>query len=65
MAGQIEFKFPVISVLYELDTEDEDYKQKLEATVRDLEDLLRGDLSPYKSEGENTPVKLRAFTKRC
>ena len=65
MAENIEFKFPIHSVLYELESADKDYEQKVDHTVEDIRELLKGDLSPYKGEGENTPVKLRVFTKRC
>jgi hypothetical protein len=65
MAGNIEFKFPILSVLYELESTEKDYEQKVDQTVEDIRALLKGDLSPYKGEGENTPVKLRVFTKRC
>ena len=65
MSEHIDFKFPVISVLYELESDDEDYQQQVDETVEDLRLLLKGDLSAYKSEGENSPVKLRVFSKRC
>jgi hypothetical protein len=65
MAEHIVIKFPVISVLYQLESEDEEYQQSVDETVEDIRRLLKGDLSPYKAEGENSPVRLRVFTKRC
>lgn len=65
MSEDIGFKFPILSVLYELESTDEDYEEKVDDTVEDIRRLVKGDLSPYKGEGENTPVKLRVFTKRC
>jgi hypothetical protein len=61
----VSFNFPVLMGMYELDTTDPDYERKVDELAEDLKGILKGDLAPYKVEGENTPVKLRVFTKRC
>ena len=65
MSEEVELSFPVVSMLYELETTDPDYADKVERTVDDLKRVLLGNMAPYKTEGENTPVRLRVFTKRC